>query len=641
MVKQKILVVDNNPFNRDVLARRLRRQGYLVELAETGSEALNKIKKGGYALVFLDLKSGDDLNGYEVIERLQQLGILQFLPIIVISSGDDMNDVARCIELGAEDYLQKPLNPILLKARLSASLEKKRLQDQQQEYLHDLQQAKETAERSRLLAESANQAKSTFLANMSHELRTPLNVILGFSQLMKRNAGLTLEQKENLGIITRSGEHLLNLINQVLDLSKIEAGHIRLEENDFNLHLLLEDLENMFRLRAENQGLGLTFARMPDVPRYIHTDEIKLRQVLINLLSNALKFTQEGEVKCVIWVNDFNEDLNAWELVFEITDTGPGIDMAEWDLLFEAFTQTTSGLNAKEGTGLGLPISRNFIRLMGGDIEVQSKLGEGTTFRYNIWAASSKTIDGRARSSKIVVGVQAGQYAPDGGPFRILIVDDQLANRQLIARLLTSVSKTDFAIREAENGEQAIEGLRTFQPHLIWMDLRMPRMDGNEAARKIKELAGRDDLLIPIIIGLSAGSYEHEPDSVENGACDDFLEKPYKESELFEIMRKYLNIQFVYDDSVIENDEGSLLLDQQRLQTAVTDLPEDWRYGFHDSVISLNTRQMTEYIDQIRSQNDQLARTLDKMVDNFEYDRILNLLQYPSQTSLGENNDGQ
>jgi len=626
MSDQKLLVVDDNPLNQDILSRRLRRQGYVVDVASSGSEALEKIHTHTFDLVFLDLELGDGLAGYQIVEQLQLDGILPHLPVIVISSGDDMQGVARCIEMGAEDYLPKPFNPILLRARLSASLEKKRLQDQQQAYLKELQQAKETAERSQATAESANQAKSIFLTNMSHELRTPLNVILGFSQLMTHNTNLSVEQQDNLGIIARSGEHLLTLINQVLDLSKIEAGHITLDENDFNLHLLLDTLEDMFRLRADNKGLRLIFERLANVPQYIRTDEIKLRQVLINLLNKALRLTVEGEVRCRVSNLSCDDALHRCELQFEVSDTGPGIGLAEWDQLFEAFVQAEAGRKAQEGTGLGLPISRKFVQLLGGDIDVNSEPGQGATFSFTLTVQLVDALTEETDRTRRIIALQPGQQAPDGGPYRMLIVDDQRSNRQLLVKLLNSVTQSGFELQEAETSEQAVEVCRSFAPHLIWMDLRMPVLDGCKAAQQIKAQASTAGIQPPIIIALSASSLEEERIQILSAGCDHFLHKPFKEIDIFDALHRHLGLQFVYEETTKVSD-AAVKIDRQQLKSEMATLAADWQADFQESIVALDTALMTAHIDQIRGEHEWLANALTGMINNFEYDRILALLQ--------------
>ncbi|CAD0232229.1 putative Histidine kinase [Planktothrix agardhii] len=231
---------------------------------------------------------------------------------------------------------------------------------------------------------------------MSHELRSPLNAILGFSQLMLRSSNLSSEQSENAGIIYRSGDYLLTLINNVLDLSKIEAGKTTLNPTNFDLYRLLDDLEDMLDLRASNAGLKLIFQRDENVPHYICTDEIKLRQVLINLLSNAIKFTTKGDITLTVFQEEEEDSTDVISLNFKIRDTGVGISEAELPKLFEAFTQTQAGKESQEGTGLGLAISRKFVQLMGGDISVESELGKGTTFRFKIQAKPGQDIHNEA-----------------------------------------------------------------------------------------------------------------------------------------------------------------------------------------------------------------------------------------------------
>ena len=321
----------------------------------------------------------------------------------------------------------------------------------------EFQKAKETAE-------AENQAKSAFLANMSHELRTPLTAILGFSHLMTRNRRIPTEELENLDIIQRNGEHLLTLINQVLDLSKIEAGYITLNETTFDLHRLLDDLYDMFSFNAQKKGVQLLFEGTDHVPQYIRSDELKLREVLINLLNNALKFTQTGGVTVYIENCQLNNpQFSIINLQFSISDTGPGIAPEELEHLFEAFTQTETGRQAQEGTGLGLTISRKFVQLMGGDIRVNSTVGQGTTFTFDIQA--------RAEDAQVIASMlsthRAIALAPDQPHYRILVVDDKPENRRVLVELLKPFG---FELKEAANGQEAIDTWRHWSPHLIWMD---------------------------------------------------------------------------------------------------------------------------------------------------------------------------
>ena len=293
------------------------------------------------------------------------------------------------------------------------------------------------------VAEVANQAKSTFLANMSHELRTPLNGILGFSQILNRQKNLTPEQRENIGIIMRSGEHLLTLINNILDLSKIEAGRVHLTEKNFDLYRMLNDLSDMFQLKADDKNLQLVFEYDANVPQYIRTDEMKLRQILINLLNNALKFTQEGGVSVRVSLDNTNGKLveqkqtstnenQKVKIYFEVEDTGSGIAPEELKNLFTAFVQTKTGKDSQEGTGLGLVISQQFVQLMRGEISVNSQLNKGTIFNFYIQATVVDNAEiTNHQSTRIVIALEPNQPC-----YRILIVDDKELNRQLLVKLL-------------------------------------------------------------------------------------------------------------------------------------------------------------------------------------------------------------
>ena len=311
-----------------------------------------------------------------------------------------------------------------------------------------LQESENISRELAVKAETANQAKSTFIANMSHELRSPLNAILGFSQFMLRATNMPPEQYENAGIIYRSGDYLLTLINNVLDLSKIEAGKTTLNLTDFDLHILLNDLEDMLHLRANNAGLNLVFQRTENVPRYICTYQVKLRQVLINLLSNAIKFTSQGQITLNVFLED-QETTDVFNLHFRIRDTGVGIAAAELPKLFDAFSQAQSGKDLQEGTGLGLAISRKFVQLMGGDISVESELGKGTNFQLYIQTKLGQETNSKSTGEyPRVLGLVPGQLS-----YKILTVDDKSINRQLLIKLLSPLG---FEVKEASNGQKAI-----------------------------------------------------------------------------------------------------------------------------------------------------------------------------------------
>jgi signal transduction histidine kinase/CheY-like chemotaxis protein len=489
-----------------------------------------------------------------------------------------------------------------------------------------LELEREIVERKRAeeAAQAANRAKSIFLANMSHELRTPLNGIIGFSQLMNRSSTLPSEHQENLSIITRSGEHLLTLINQVLDLSKIEAGRITLNKTNFNLHRFLRDLEDMFRLKAEAKGLQLLFDLSFDVPRYVRTDEVKLRQVLINLLNNAIKFTSEGSVSLKI-KSQVKKTTNSKEttITFEVEDTGAGIASDELDSLFEAFVQTKTGQQAQEGTGLGLTIARSFVQLMGGEMTVSSYVSKGTTFKFDIQATVVESIDIKSRQpSRRPIGLE-----PNQPRYRILIVDNLWDNRQLLIKLLSPLG---FELQEASNGQEAITIWDTWEPHLIWMDIRMPVMDGIEATRRIKATPKGQHTAI---IALTACVLEEKRSAVLAAGCAEFIRKPFREADIFDAMHKHIGVRFVYEELT-----AILTLTETKVDfltpAVLAALPSDLVANLRQAILSLDIESMQSYIAQISELDRSLAEAIATLAKDFRYKQLLTLTQPTGATQL-------
>jgi PAS domain S-box-containing protein len=488
----------------------------------------------------------------------------------------------------------------------------------------DLRQAKSAAE-------SANRAKSAFLANMSHELRTPLNAILGFSQLMQRDASLDAEQQENLDIIGRSGEHLLVLINDVLELSKIEAGRVRLHAQDFDLHSLLDGLEEMFRLRATDKGLVLLFERDPDVPRYVRADEGKLRQVLMNLLGNAVKFTQEGGVTLRIRT----EGKEPPSVLFEVKDSGPGIAPEELEAVFDPFEQTSSGYTSQEGTGLGLSISRQFARLMGNDLTVSSTLGQGSAFKFDMQVEIVEQTDvveaQTSQPARRVIGLEADQPV-----YRLLVVDEWVPNRKLLVDLLAPLG---FELREAGHGQEALEVWEQWEPHLIWMDMRMPVMDGYEATRRIKATPKGQTT---VVVALTASAFEEDRAQILAGGCDDFVRKPFRDQKIFDTLAKHLDVRFVYEEIEIEDrdrDEEDAGGPIKELPPAdIAGLPLDWVARLRQAATQLDADVILDLLGRIREQNAPLADALENLVHDFRFDTILNLTQAAEEDHAARDN---
>ena len=522
---------------------------------------------------------------------------------------DKRVEIERSDELGE---LSKSFNSMAIQLKESFAT----LEERVKERTAELAESNKQLETAKEKAEVANQAKSSFIANMSHELRSPLNAILGFSQVMTRSQNLPKEHLENVSIITRSGEHLLSLINQVLDLSKIEAGKTTLNEKNFDFYRLLDDLEDMLQLKAEEKGLQLIVERHEEVPRFIRTDEVKLRQVLINLVNNAIKFTDEGGVSVRSSLKNIKEQEAI--IVFEVEDTGAGIAPEEIDSLFEAFVQTATGKQAQEGTGLGLPISRKFVQLMGGEMTVSSLVGNGTVFKFEIKAGvvEDKDIETTKVKRKVIA------LEPNQPRYRILIVDDKVTNRQLLVKLLNPLG---FELKEAANGKEAIKIWDEWEPHLIWMDMRMPVLDGYDATKEIK---GTTKGQATAIIALTASVLEEEKAVVLSAGCDDFLRKPFREGDIFEAMKKHLGVLYIYEDK--EDGDSSLTKSEQEnalSKSAFAELPEEWVSKLKEAIFNLDLDVMEEIAREIREENPRLGRAIEVCINNFEYEKILQYLE--------------
>jgi signal transduction histidine kinase/ligand-binding sensor domain-containing protein/DNA-binding response OmpR family regulator len=485
-----------------------------------------------------------------------------------------------------------------------------RLETQVAERTRELETARDAAER-------ASQAKSTFLATMSHELRTPLNSILGFSALVRDDPGLSEKHRKDLDIVNRSGEHLLELIDEVLDTAKIEAGRISLDRAPFDLSDLMRDIIELMSARASEKGLELFLTSTLAVPRFVSTDAGKLRQVLVNLIGNAIKYTERGSVTVRLDAIEMDNQQRV-PLIIEVGDTGIGIAPEDQARIFDVFVQAGKA-STRKGTGLGLSITRQFAQMMGGKISVRSTPGEGSLFRVELpveEAEESEVLaahDDPNDDKRQVVGLAPGQ--PE---YRVLIVEDEKQNWLLLQRLLIDAG---FHVRVAEDGAQGVDVFRTWQPHLIWMDLRLPVMGGLEAARAIRALDGGRDVRI---VALTASAFAQQREEVLAAGLDDFLRKPYRPGELFDCMARHLGARYLYREiSRISPADPVAPLRPEALAM----LPQQLREELADAVVRLHPGSIAAAIDRVSEKDAQLGAILANCASRLAYTEIFNALE--------------
>ncbi len=469
-------------------------------------------------------------------------------------------------------------------------------------------------------AESANRAKSVFLTNMSHEFRTPLNAVLGFSRLMKTSSGAAPEQRESLNIITRSAEHLLNLINNVLDISKIEAGRVELEETDVDLHQLMHELQSLMYVQANEKGLNFSVVPFPDLPRYLTVDAGKLRQVLINLIGNAIKYTEAGGVALRAGVVK-QEQPRKTRVWFEIEDSGPGISQEDRERIFFPFVRLGDRPPAAGGSGLGLAICKQYVELMGGRINVDSEPDKGSLFRFEVPVEIPVMREIAAVPPQVGVTGLAGEHPR----YRILIVEDQAENRLLLHKLLEPLG---FDLREAVNGQEAVELFERWRPHLIWMDIRMPVMDGLEATRRIK--AARKGPVAKII-AITAHALEEERREILGAGCDDLVRKPYRETEIFEVMARHLGLKYKYEGERNPQELVGAVLPEQ-----VSALPANLRTELYQAVVELDTVRTLALIEKVGEHDRATGNSLEALAKRLDYDRLLRLLESAVASPAGD-----
>lgn len=727
-----ILIVDDSPENLKFLKDTLTSKGYRVRPARSGDLALQSVQAKLPILILLDIRM-PEMDGFEVCRRLKADETTKGIPIIFASALSETSEKIKGFELGAVDYVTKPLNTqeILMrvathvslfiaqqqlenknrqlqlaelryrtvadftynwetwiapdgqwlycspsckritgydvedfikrprlfldivnpvdKASLiehlrlvnatdcsheSCTLEYRLLRKDRREiwiehicqavyddsgvYLGRRASSRDITEQKKAetiliqekkRAEAANIAKSTFIATMSHELRTPLNAILGFSELMVRDEAVTEQQKETLNIINRSGAHLLSIINDVLDISKIESGRIELEVQAFDLIKFLQEIGEMINVRAIGKQLSFCLNIATEMPRFVKADCNKLRQILINLLGNAIKFTQHGTVTLHAHSQPLSNEMVM--LTIEIIDSGIGISADKQKELFKPFVQLAQSSLEAEGTGLGLAISKSLVELMDGKISVSSQVNIGSTFTIELPVASTTVMDVTFEKEEYQTVKSLALNQPE---WRLLVVDDNMDNRLLLATLLNAVG---FQVREAENGQEAVCLFEQWHPHLIFMDMRMPTMDGYEATQKIRQLAKGDEVKI---IALTASAFKEQHCHIINAGCDAVLHKPFHIPEIFTTLNKQLGVEFVYQKNTPVTTSLSTSKITAEMLSAV---PLDLRQQLDNAALKLDIEEIEMVIAQIHAIEPEIANSLDMLAKGYQFEQII------------------
>lgn len=463
--------------------------------------------------------------------------------------------------------------------------------------------------KAKFIADKANKAKSSFLAHMTHEIRTPLNAILGYSQLLQREDDLQEEFKKQIEIINNSGEHLLTLINGILEMSRIEAGKTEMKIETFDFYKVIEDVKSMFKVKTDTKGLKFSAEIDQNVPRHIISDLNKIKQVIINIVGNSIKFTREGNVS----INCRIDPLISNKMIVSIKDTGVGIPAGDIKKIFGSFEQSKAGRD-EGGTGLGLSISKKFAKLLYGDIEVESELGVGSEFKFTFKFKIGNEEETETRyDTRNVVGIK-----DSSSEIKVLIVDDRDTNRDILVRML---SKIGFVTKECDNGASAIEYAVEWKPDIMLLDIVMPVMDGKEVIKRIRQLPNGSDYKI---IVLTASALEEDKKTVLDLGADSFLRKPFRQNEILEEIKKLTNIEYMFEDKQIN--ENAPIITNEYLKNEMSDLTEDVLRDIKNNILIGDITELKKILNFFDQSKISLSKYLISLIEEYEFERITKII---------------